>query len=310
MTEKYNIEFIYTKQNVNLYIYRLDKLHPYIQGNKYFKLKYNILTAKEKHIPILTIGGAFSNHIHATALACKQNNIPCYGIIRGDNFIVNSSTLTFAIQMGMKLIYVPREDYKTLRNAYNEEMFKLILKKYPEIPNEYFFIEEGGTNQLGIKGAEEILNEIDTNYFDYFICPVGSGGTFSGLINSLKQKKTVIGIACVKDKSLTQKIELFTNNYFNWEINFDYTFNGFGKWNNELISFINSFYSEYKIPLDPIYTGKMMFAVEKMIDSNCFDKSCNILSIHTGGLQGIEGFNLMNKNILNVPSYSFVSPSI
>ncbi|MCB0539090.1 MAG: pyridoxal-phosphate dependent enzyme [Bacteroidetes bacterium] len=303
------IDFVFTKNNVNLYIYRLDKLQPYIQGNKYFKLKYNLIKAKEKHLPIVTIGGAFSNHIHATALACQQNNIPCYGIIRGSNFKVQSPTLSFVEKMGMKLIFIPREDYKTLRNINTQKSFNEIAHNFAELPKNYFFVPEGGTNELGLKGASEILNNIEPS-FDYFFCPVGSGGTISGIINSLKGNKKVIGIACAKDKSLTEKIKLLTNNLQNWEINYNYTFKGFGKWNVELINFINQFYKDYNIALEPIYTGKMMYALNKMINNNSFQKPCNILAIHTGGLQGLEGFNLMNNGIIKIPPYSFDDSSI
>ena len=181
------IQEIPTNYNhISLNILRLDEIHPFIQGNKYYKLFYNIQFAIKNNLSTVTFGGAFSNHIHATALACKKHNISCYGIIRGNNFKFKSSTLQNAEKNGMNLIYLDRSTFKTLREQ-SENDIKQWLFTHHQIPTSIHIVPEGGTNSLGIKGAEKIINEVDID-FDILFCPVGTGGTISGIIiQSLKK---------------------------------------------------------------------------------------------------------------------------
>jgi 1-aminocyclopropane-1-carboxylate deaminase len=279
---------------ITLHIKREDLIHPFISGNKFRKLKYNLLQAKaEGKTKLLTFGGAFSNHIAAVAYAGKENNLETIGIIRGDELeskISENPTLTFAQNCGMKFEFVSREVYRTqATNSFIEEL----NEKY----NDFYLVPEGGTNLLAVKGCEEILTPEDTE-FTHISCAIGTGGTISGLINSAKPNQKIIGFPALKGDFLSDDIRKFVSNS-NWELQLDYHFGGYAKINSVLISFINDFYKQTNIPLDPIYTGKMMFGIVDLINKGYFPKGAKILAIHTGGLQGIEGMNrkLKNKNL-------------
>lgn len=286
------------QSNVKLNVLRLDLLHPIIQGNKFYKLKYNLAFAKEHQLNILTFGGAHSNHIIATAIACKKENIPSIGIIRGNSFKYESHTIATARENGMQVIFTEREEFRMLCSLNQMELQNKLQKDY-NIKSNLHIIPEGGTNELGIKGASEILCNIKNDY-DIFCCPVGTGGTITGIINSLNNQKEVIGFSSLKDQYLTTEVtELSKNKYSNWKISYDYHFGGYAKWNHELIDFINLFKKDYQIPLCPIYTGKMMYGIFDLIQKSYFKENTKILAIHTGGLQGVIGFNQANKNILH-----------
>jgi 1-aminocyclopropane-1-carboxylate deaminase len=286
-----NIEF---PNEITLHIKREDLIHPFISGNKFRKLKYNLLQAKaEKKSKLLTFGGAFSNHIAAVAYAGKENNLETIGIIRGEELeskISENPTLTFAQNCGMKFEFVTREDYKTkATNTFIEDL----KGRY----GDFYLVPEGGTNSYAVKGCEEILTDEDYD-FTHICCAIGTGGTISGLINSAKAHLKIIGFPALKGDFLSDDIRKFAKNS-NWEVQLDYHFGGYAKINEELIRFINDFYKQTNIPLDPIYTGKMMFGILDLINKGYFPKGAKILAIHTGGLQGIEGMNnnLKNKNL-------------
>lgn len=276
--------------NVELYIKREDKIHPSISGNKYRKLKYNLQEAQKfGHDTLLTFGGAYSNHIAAVASAGKEFGFKTIGIIRGEELedkIVENPTLQFAKSKGMKFKFISRNAYR----GKESEVFLNNLKKEFE---DFYIVPEGGTNQLAVKGCEEILNEADTT-FDYICCAVGTGGTISGIINASKAHQEILGFPALKGDFLSTNISKFVSKD-NWELITDYHFGGYAKVNSELIDFINQFKKEHNIPLDPVYTGKLMFGVIKMIEANYFEKNAKILVIHTGGLQGISG---MNKRLI------------
>jgi 1-aminocyclopropane-1-carboxylate deaminase len=286
-----NIEF---PNEITLHIKREDLIHPFISGNKFRKLKYNLLQAKaEKKSKLLTFGGAFSNHIAAVAYAGKENNLETIGIIRGEELeskISENPTLTFAQNCGMKFEFVSREDYKTkATNTFIEDL----KGRY----GDFYLVPEGGTNSYAVKGCEEILTDEDYD-FTHICCAIGTGGTISGLINSAKAHQKIIGFPALKGDFLSDDIRKFATNS-NWEVQLDYHFGGYAKINEELIRFINDFYKQTNIPLDPIYTGKMMFGIVDLINKRYFPKGAKIIAIHTGGLQGIEGMNnnLKNKNL-------------
>ena len=263
------------------------RIHPYVSGNKYRKLKYNIEAAKsKKKTKLLTFGGAYSNHIAAVAYAGKISNLKTIGIIRGEELeskIYTNPTLKFALSCGMHLKFVSREDYRNKTNAAFLEHLKSEF-------GDFYLIPEGGTNALAVKGCEEILTEEDTA-FDFICCSIGTGGTISGLINASKKHQKVLGFPALKGDFLQQDIRKFAKQN-NWELIGDYHFGGYGKIKPELITFINRFKADYNIPLDPIYTGKMMFGIFDLIEKGFFPEASKILAIHTGGLQGIEGMNL------------------
>ena len=278
-------------------IKRDDLLHPLISGNKFRKLKYNLEEAKKlQHDTLLTFGGAFSNHILAVAAAGNEFGFKTIGIIRGEELAGKYSqnpTLQKAEQLGMNFVFVSREEYRYKAEAkYIEDL----RQKY----GDFYLIPEGGTNALAVKGCEEIVT-LDDAEFDYVCCAVGTGGTISGIINCSKPCQKVLGFPALKGDFLQEDIRKFATND-NWELITDYHFVGYAKTTPQLIDFMNDFYDQYKIPLDPIYTGKMVFGVFDLIKKNYFSKNAKILLIHTGGLQGIKGMNIVlkNKNVTQI----------
>ena len=264
--------------------------HPVISGNKLRKLKYNLIEAKrlKKHT-ILTFGGAYSNHIASVAAAGNAFGLNTVGIIRGKELvskIETNATLRYAKSCGMTLKFITRKAYKHKADASFIESLK------SEFGN-FYLIPEGGTNALAIKGCEEILTEADYD-FDFICCAVGTGGTISGLINSAKSHQKIIGFPALKGDFLNEEITKFATKD-NWELITDYHFGGYGKINADLISFMNTFKQLHNIPLDPIYTGKMMFGIYNLIEKGYFPKESKLLAIHTGGLQGIKGMNAKLK---------------
>lgn len=286
-------------KGISVFFKREDLIHPFVSGNKFRKLKYNLLQAKtENQSSLLTFGGAFSNHIAAVAYAGKENGFRTIGIIRGDELkskIVENPTLQFAQDCDMHLEFVTRDEYRQK----NEVAFLENLKnKF----GDFYLIPEGGTNELAIKGCEEILTTEDSD-FDFICCAVGTGGTISGLINSALVHQKVLGFPALKGDFLQDEIRIFAKNK-NWKIIPDYHFGGYGKVTPELIGFINDFYTKTRIPLDPIYTGKMVFGVIDLIEKKYFPENSKILLIHTGGIQGIQGMNLRLK-AENLPIINF-----
>lgn len=270
---------------------REDLLHPVISGNKYRKLKYNLREAKRlKKNVLVTFGGAYSNHIAAVAGAGKEAGFSTLGIIRGEELhakIIENPTLKYAQECGMKFEFVSRERYR-------DKIKPGFLDSFLEKPQSCYVLPEGGTNDLAIKGCEEILTLDDTEY-DYICVSVGTGGTMAGLINSATKGQKVIGFSALKGSFMHDQITALTKRKENWELNSDYHFGGYGKINDQLIAFINEFYRQTQIPLDPIYTGKLLYGVIDLHRKKYFEKDSKILVIHTGGLQGIEGMNLRLK---------------
>lgn len=275
---------------ISLTIKRDDLNHSFISGNKLRKLKYNLLQAKaENKQTLMTFGGAFSNHIAAVAYAGKEQGFKTIGVIRGDELfdrIEENPTLKFAQENGMQFEFVTREDYR-----HKSEI--AFIEKLKDKFGDFYLIPEGGTNELAVKGCEEILTEEDA-VFNYVCCAVGTGGTISGLINSALPNQKILGFPALKGDFLTDEIRIFAKQD-NWNLISDYHFGGYGKINLELIEFINAFLEETKVPLDPIYTGKMVFGVIDLIQKNYFRANSKILLLHTGGLQGIEGMNIKLK---------------
>ncbi len=282
---------IHFPKGISLVIKREDLIHPFVSGNKFRKLKYNLLQAKaENQSCLLTFGGAFSNHIAAVAYAGKEHGFQTIGIIRGEELgtkIESNPTLKFAQECGMQLEFISRENYRLKTEAFFLEQ---LGKKY----GSFYLVPEGGTNALAIQGCEEILTNEDA-FFDYIGCAIGTGGTISGIINSALPHQKILGFPALKGDFLQDEICNFVQNE-NWELITDYHFGGYGKVNAELIDFINWFFEQTQIPLDPVYTGKMVFGIVDLIKRNYFSDNAKILVIHTGGLQGIQGMNLNLKN--------------
>lgn len=275
------IEHIGLKHGVRIDMKRLDQIHPYISGNKFYKLKYNFLEAKQKgYTRILTFGGAYSNHIAATAYAAKQYGFTSVGIIRGEELVHQplNPTLNFAHQIcSMQLSFVSRATYKERHTlSYLEEL----QRKYPNT----YIIPEGGTNTFAVQGCKEILTDHDLQHYDVICCAVGTGGTLVGLIESTSSPCKILGFSALKGDFLKQEIRQHTQKN-HWDITDDYCFGGYAKTTPELIEFIHMFEHEYNTPLEPIYTGKMCYGVFDLIHKQYFPKGTRILLIHTGGLQ-------------------------
>lgn len=284
---------------ISLFMKREDRIHPFISGNKYRKLKYNVLKADEQNKQtLLTFGGAYSNHISAVAFAGKEFGFKTIGIIRGDELgkdldltLGQNITLRLAYDHGMEFKFVSRSDY---RYKHTPEFIEELKNEF----DDFYLVPEGGTNDLAVKGCEEILKD-DDDIFDVICCAIGTGGTISGIINSANKDQKILGFPALKENFLHKEIEKYTIDGKNLSLIRDYHFGGFGKVSAELITFINNFKKETGIPLDPIYTGKMMFGIVDMVKKGTFKKGTKILAIHTGGLQGIDGMNsrLEKKNL-------------
>ena len=272
--------------SVELHIRREDLIHPFVSGNKFRKLKYNLIEAKKQGFEsILTFGGAYSNHIAATAFAAQENGLRSIGIIRGDELadkMDENPTLAFAKSCGMIFKFISREAYR------NKDKIDFLHELANEF-GKFYYLPEGGTNDLAVQGCEEILDAKDAVY-DFVCTCVGTGGTIAGIINSSFSHQKILGFPALKGDFLQKDIRKFAVNE-NWDLIGDYHFGGYGKVSPNLIDFMNSFSKEHKILLDPIYTSKMVFGVVDLINKNYFPANSKILIIHSGGLQGIEGMN-------------------
>jgi 1-aminocyclopropane-1-carboxylate deaminase len=287
------------EKDIELFIKREDLLHPVISGNKYRKLFYNIQFAKEKgYTELLSFGGAYSNHILATAGAGSEFGFKTIGVIRGDELgedlektLASNPTLKAAHDFGMEFMFVSRSNYKLKETP---SFLEDLQKRFPTS----YIIPEGGTNDLAVKGCEAILDK-STAVFDFICVAVGTGGTISGIINAAKPNQKVLGFPALKGSFLKSEIEKNIANSTNWDLVLEYHFGGYAKIDEELITFINTFTKNTNILLDPVYTGKMIYGVFDKIKKGSFPKKSKILLIHTGGLQGIKGMNtvLLKKGL-------------
>ncbi|KGT48272.1 1-aminocyclopropane-1-carboxylate deaminase/D-cysteine desulfhydrase [Acinetobacter sp. HR7] len=272
-------------QTINIHgmpvtIRRLDLVHPQISGNKFFKLKYNFLEAQRLgYQKLLTFGGAYSNHIAATAFAAHQFGFTSVGIIRGEELKDKplNPTLQTAQDFGMQLHFVSREEYG---HKQKPEFLVELQQQFPD----HYVIPEGGTNDLAIQGCKEILKPADTQ-FDVICCAVGTGGTIAGLIEASQDHQQVLGFSALKGSFLNDDVAKLTSKR-NWQIIDDYCCGGYAKTTSELLQFIQDFEAEHGIPLEQVYTGKMLMGLTDLIQKGHFPAGSKILVIHTGGLQG------------------------
>ena len=292
------VDPIIKESGVRLLVKREDLNHQFLSGNKWQKLKYNLVAArKDGFDTILTFGGAFSNHIYAVAAAGKLFDFKTIGIIRGYERLPLNPTLSFAADAGMKIHYIDKENYRKRNN-------KVFINSLKDKHGKIYIIPEGGTNALGVKGARDILLNVNENY-DYVCCACGTGGTLAGLITGLDGKAQVFGFAVLKGENfLIEDVknlvyEFSGKNYNNWKINLDFHFGGYAKINLELIQFIKRFEIVNNISLEPIYTGKLFYGIYELIGTGYFKRGTTILAIHTGGLQGLAGMKPKIKKLLN-----------
>ena len=273
------VKWLSAEKNISVAVLRLDLFHPLISGNKWFKLRYYIEEAKRLNKKrIITYGGAWSNHIVATACACSLNKLNALGIIRGEEPSEYSDTLKAAKDFGMEFIFLNRKDYQT-------KTFPLIT----DTENDYI-IPEGGYGVKGAEGFSTALDYCNKNEFTHFVCAAGTGTMMAGLIKAATPEQQVTGISVLKNnydlfpavKNLLTEDERLRK----IELMEDYHFGGYAKYTSELLQFMNSFYSESNIPSDFVYTGKLFFAVKDLAGKNYFPAGSKILMIHSGGLQG------------------------
>lgn len=266
--------------DITLIIRRLDLVHPQISGNKFFKLKYNFLEAKRQgYQHILSFGGAYSNHIAATAFAAQQFGFKSVGVIRGEELADRplNPTLATAQQFGMKLHFVSRDEY---RRKQRPEYLAELARHFPE----HYVIPEGGTNALAIQGCQEILKDSDAQ-FDVICCAVGTGGTISGLIEASHAHQQILGFSALKGSFLKDEVAQLTKKT-NWNILDDYCCGGYAKTSAALVQFIRDFEAEFSILLEQVYTAKMLMGIFDLIEKNYFPARSKLLVIHNGGLQG------------------------
>ena len=279
-------------KEVSLFVQREDLLHPSISGNKYRKLAYNIEEAKRQgKRQLLTFGGAYSNHILATASAGYEYGFETIGFIRGDELglaidktLKSNSTLRAAKDFGMQFRFLSRSDYRM------KEEVPFLERLQKEFPDAYL-LPEGGSNALAVQGCEAILNK-EVSY-DIVCVAVGTGATISGIINSTEEGQQVYGFPALKGDFLEPKIQEYTADKGQWQLMEAYHFGGYAKTTPELIAFINAFKATTDILLDPVYTAKMMYGLLDLVRKNHFPKGTNILAIHTGGIQGVAGMNAL-----------------
>ncbi len=283
----------FTDLDIIIDIKREDLLHRLVSGNKLRKLNYNLLEARDqKHHTILTYGGAFSNHIAATAAAGKICGFKTIGIIRGDELGVRledtlrtNQTLKTAHDHGMQFKFISRARYKDKDTAQFQKELQLEFGTFYNIP-------EGGTNHLAIKGTSEILITTDKTEYDVIAVAAGTGGTAAGIINSASPHQKVIVFSALKGDFMRDEILKYTHRS-DFTVVDDTKFGGYARSNDELIEFMNLRFRESGIPLEPIYTAKMMYSLEQLINTGVISTESRILAIHTGGLQGITGYNEM-----------------
>ena len=280
--------------NHELVVLREDRIHPTVSGNKFRKLVYNLQRAeKEGYTTLVTFGGAYSNHIAAVAAVGEELGFDTLGIIRGEELARTADlnpTLQFASDCGMKLHYVSRKDFR------KKEDLEFVRQLTSDAGKAYL-LPEGGTNALAVLGCTEILSEEDKAH-DYVCVPVGTGGTISGIVRSSGPLQHVIGYSALKGVFQKKEIQKYTPKG-NFELTDAYCFGGYAKIGETLIRFINDFKQKTGIPLDPVYTGKMMYGIIDGMKNGFFKENSRIFAIHTGGLQGIAGMNelLKRKNL-------------
>ncbi len=284
------------EHNISLHIKRDDALHGVVSGNKLYKLALNLEHFKHHNKKtLITFGGAYSNHLHATAFMGKELGIQTVGIIRGEQLLPLNPTLKDCTNWGMTLEPVSRKIYKEKESSGE---IQAIIKKY-EDP---YVIPEGGANLLGIKGCETILEGVNQAEYDVIVLACGTGTTLAGLISASLPHIQLIGMAVLKGARWMQQevnsyLNLLSCTKSNWQINQNYHFSGYGKVNAELERFVKQMEENYQLELEPIYTGKAFYGLLDLIKAGKIEKNTRVLFIHTGGLQGKRGLAFLNKAI-------------
>ncbi|MDZ4793536.1 MAG: pyridoxal-phosphate dependent enzyme [Bacteroidota bacterium] len=280
-TDRLSSSFLDEKK-ISVDVLRLDKIHPLVSGNKWFKLRYYLeqaATTRKKRI--VTWGGAWSNHILATAAACNLHRLPCSGIIRGEESTTLSSTLVTARELGMQLLFISRDDYRYKRIPADLAM------------EDNFFIPEGGYGTTGAKGAATIADQYNQEDYTHTCCAAGTGTMSAGLIRAALSGKKIVAVSVLKNNWALEDhiLQLAENKTGFLQLLHDYHFGGYANYQPELIAYMNDFYTQTNIPSDFVYTGKLFFACNDLIRNNFFPPGSKLLIIHSGGLQGNTSLN-------------------
>ena len=293
---------LFTHHNVKVQVKRDDLIHPIISGNKWRKLKYNLTQVKQHQNinGVLSFGGSYSNHIHALAYACYQQNLPCVGVIRGERNNASNFTLTWARHWGMKLHFVDR---KTYRRRHDTDYLSQLQQEYPD----YFIVPEGGSNKLAIPGVAEVIVELNQQTeFDTLMTPVGSGGTLAGLITGDQQcdhtEHNLLGIAVLKgaDYLICEVENLLPSSakkHMNWQVLTNFHRGGYAKFSSEDATRVKEFNKITGVDFEPVYSGKMVLALLDLLEQGYFKTGERVVLLHTGGMQGLGG--MIERGILN-----------
>ncbi|MDH5299808.1 MAG: pyridoxal-phosphate dependent enzyme [Gammaproteobacteria bacterium] len=282
------VELPVLQQRIELFIKRDDLIHPQVSGNKWRKLKYNLLQARQEGVSrLMTFGGGYSNHLHAFAAACRAAGIEGVAIVRGERPTNLGSTLQFVDDCGVHLHFVSREEYRQRNGA---EYVQRLQRQFA--PCEW--IPEGGSNALALRGVAEIIPELRQQMvdgFDVIATPIGSGGTLAGLLTELQPDQRALGVCVLKGAEyLQQQVEqLAPGMAERWQINHDYHFGGYAKFNDTLLTFMRDFRYQTGVALEPIYTAKLMYGLVDLVSKNYFPSGCRVVALHTGGMQGLDG---------------------
>jgi 1-aminocyclopropane-1-carboxylate deaminase len=275
---------MFNKKQINVSIIRLDKIHPVLSGNKLFKLHYFLQEAfRSHHKTILTFGGAYSNHLAATAYACKISGLKSIGIVRGEQPSQLSHTLQYCTENGMQLKFISRNDYF-------KKDEKIFLKNLISEFGQCTIIPEGGYHPLGAQGAAIIMDHLKERSFTHICCATGTATTIAGLLSVAENHQQIISIPVLKGiNDIEKRILFLTENKANLnqlKILPGYHFGGYAKSSPGLFAFMNMLYQKYQLPTDFVYTGKMLSGIFDAIEKDFFPKGSSIACLHTGGLQG------------------------
>lgn len=270
--------------DVSLHVKRDDLIDDVISGNKLFKLYYHLESFfKNKHKTLITFGGAYSNHLHATAFAGQQLGIKTVGVIRAEphELKVLTPTLQDCKKWGMTLIGVSRSEYRLKQDS-------LVVQQQVQEFECPYWIPEGGAGELGVKGAQLILDGVDQTQYDAIVMACGTGTTLAGVIRASEPHIQIIGVPVLKGANwMFQEVEQYLEpTMTNWDLQLDYHFSGYAKWNDELLGFMNDVQEQSHLPLDRVYTAKALYGLVDLIKREKIAKGSRILFIHTGGLQG------------------------
>lgn len=273
---------VFDEQGLSVFIKRDDLIHPLISGNKWRKLKYILKKASaENKTHLVTFGGAYSNHLLATAAAAAKFGFKATGIVRGEE--VSNNTLFLCRLHGMDLLFVDRKSYSDKPALFN---------KYFYSNADAFFIDEGGASVEGAQGCAELVDELPEIY-DHVFCACGTGTTAAGIINGLQSHQLSTKFNAIpvfkNGDFMKDEIAQYLTHPAVYQLHTDYHFGGYAKTNNALINFIKAFVADTGILIEPVYTGKMLYTIYDLAAKSYFKPGSKILAVHTGGLIGLLG---------------------